>query len=66
MPKYQRKRVPVEPLAYPVNRWCALVSLSPSYAYELMGNGTIESVKIGGKRLITTPPRTFLDRFKTA
>jgi hypothetical protein len=46
--------------AWSVKSWCADVDLSPAYAYELMAEGKISSVKVGGKRLITTAPRDFI------
>ena len=49
-----------EQVAWSVKHWCAATDLSPAYCYELLAAGKIEGVKIGGKRLITTPPRDFL------
>ena len=66
MSRNKRENAPVEPLAWPVKKWCATVSLSESYAYELMSNGTLDSIKVGGKRLIVTTPREFIARHKTA
>ena len=43
-----------------VKNWCADTDLSPAYTYELINAKKIESVKVGGKRLIITPPRDFL------
>jgi hypothetical protein len=44
--------------------WCADTDLSPAYCYELIAAGTVESVKIGGKRLITTSPREFVESLR--
>jgi len=66
MPRNKRESVPVEPLAWPVRKWCATVSLSESYVYELMSSGVLDSIKVGGKRLIVTTPREFIARHKTA
>ena len=49
-------------VGWSVKNWCADTDLSESYAYELIGAKVIDSVKIGGKRLITTPPREFIAR----
>jgi hypothetical protein len=46
--------------AWSVKSWCADLDLSPAYAYELMAAGKVASVKVGGKRLITTAPRDFI------
>ena len=59
MPK--RQATP-DQVAWSVKNWCADIDLSESYAYELIGARVIDSVKIGGKRLITTPPREFIAR----
>jgi hypothetical protein len=48
-------------VAWSVKSWCADTDLSPAYCYELIQAGTIDSCKIGGKRLITTPPRDFVE-----
>jgi hypothetical protein len=49
-----------EQVAWSVRNWCAATDLSPAYCYELLAAGKIQSVKVGGKRLIVTPPREFL------
>ena len=48
-------------VSWSVKNWCADTDLSPAYCYELIAAGTVESVKIGGKRLITTSPREFVE-----
>lgn len=47
-------------VSWSVRSWAADTDLSPAYIYELIAAGTIRSTKIGGKRLITTPPRDFI------
>jgi hypothetical protein len=49
-----------EKVAWSVKSWCAAVELSPAYCYELLAAGKIQSVNIGGKRLIITSPREFV------
>ena len=53
-------------VCWSVKSWCADTDLSPAYVYELLAVGTIESVKIGGKRLITTRPQDFVASLKAA
>lgn len=55
-----------EKVTWTVKGWCEAVELSSAYAYELMGAGIIKSVKIGGKRLITTSPRDFIASLQDA
>jgi hypothetical protein len=43
-----------------VPKWCAEVDCGKSFAYELIKEKKIASVKLGGMRIITTPPREFL------
>ena len=47
-------------VAWSIKNWCGDTDLSPAYAYELINEKKISSVKVGGKRLITTSPRDFL------
>ena len=47
-------------VAWSVKNWCRDTDLSPAYAYELINEKKISSVKVGGKRLITTPPLAFI------
>jgi hypothetical protein len=49
--------------AWSVKNWCADLDLSPAYAYELLAEKKITSVKVGGKRLITTSPKDFVASF---
>ena len=53
-------RPEIERVAWSVKHWCVAVDVSPAYTYELLAEGKIESVKLGGKRLITTAPRDFI------
>jgi excisionase family DNA binding protein len=43
---------PNEPLAYRVNEFCRVVGLGRTSVYGLIGDGTLPSVKIRGRRLI--------------
>jgi hypothetical protein len=47
-------------VAWSVKHWCADTDTSPAYAYELIAAKRIDSVKLGGKRLITTAPKDFI------
>jgi hypothetical protein len=47
-------------VAWSIKNWCAATDLSPAYTYELLAAKRIDSVKVGGKRLITTAPRDFV------
>ena len=49
-----------------INDWAAAAGISRASTYELMTAGSIESVKFGAKRLITTHPKTWLDSLKGA
>lgn len=35
---------------------------SRAFVYELINEGKIETAKVGGRRIIITPPRDFLSR----
>lgn len=48
--------------AYSVKHWSDKLDLSPAYVYELLNLKIVDSVKVGGKRLITTKPADFLAR----
>lgn len=43
-----------------VPSWCAEVDCGRSFAYELIKENKISSVKLGAMRIITTPPAQFL------
>jgi hypothetical protein len=49
-----------EQVAWSVKRWCAAVDISPAYFYELLAAGRVKAVRLGGKRLVVTPPAAFL------
>jgi excisionase family DNA binding protein len=49
-------------VGWKIRDWAESVSLSRAYTYELIQQGKIESVKVGGARIITTSPRVFLNR----
>lgn len=49
-----------EQVAWGVRSWAASTDLSPAFVYELLAAGKLDSVKVGGKRLILTSPRDFL------
>lgn len=49
-----------ERYAWAVSDWAHAAGISRASVYNLMSDGKIESVKYGGKRLITTHPRDFL------
>ena len=47
-----------------IEPWCADIGCKRSYAYELIKKNEIESVKLGGMRVITTPPREYLAKVR--
>jgi hypothetical protein len=47
-----------------VNEWSAAVGCGRASTYELIAAKTIESVKFGGARIITTHPADFLASLK--
>ena len=48
-------------VAWTVREWARQTSLGRSYIYILINAGKIRSVKSGRKRLITTPPRDYIE-----
>jgi len=48
-------------VAWTVNDWARLTSLSKSYVYKLVSRGVLTSVKSGKRRLITTAPQSYID-----
>jgi predicted site-specific integrase-resolvase len=50
-----------EPVAWPVKVWCNAIGVSPAYFYELLNAGKIRTAKVGGKRLVLTNPRDFVE-----
>lgn len=51
-------------IAWTVKEWRDATGLSHTTVYELFKTDTIESVKYGGKRLITTNPKAFIASLK--
>lgn len=43
-----------------IDEWARDVGVSRSTIYELIGEKRISSVRLGGARIITTPPAKFL------
>ena len=52
----------VKQVAWPVPDWCQAMGVGRSKTYELMKDGAIDSVLIGRRRLIITPPDEFIRR----
>jgi hypothetical protein len=50
----------IQKYGWRVVEWSGAVGISRSTAYELMQSKAIESVRLGGARIITTPPEAFL------
>ena len=49
-----------ERFGWPVSDWAHAAGVSRASVYNLLNDGKLESVKFGGKRLITTHPRDFI------
>jgi len=47
------KRKQIEPLGYRVKDFCLALDTSPAQAYEMMRDGRLPYVVIGGRRFIT-------------
>jgi hypothetical protein len=47
-------------VAWSVKRWCEETDLSRSFTYLLIRDQKLDTVKVAGKRLITTAPRDFI------
>jgi excisionase family DNA binding protein len=45
---------------WPTDEWCSDTGVGRSTSYELEAAGKIKAVRVGKKRVITTPPREFL------
>jgi len=43
----------MQPVLHPINRFCDLYGIGRTKAYELINAGSLETVKVGRKRLIT-------------
>lgn len=55
-----------ERFGWPVSDWAHAAGISRASVYMLLSERKLESVKFGGKRLITTHPRDFLSSLKAA
>jgi excisionase family DNA binding protein len=51
--------LPEKPLAYQINLFCRLIGIGRSHFYELVKEGAIRTVMIGGRRVV---PATEADR----
>ena len=49
-----------------INDWAKAAGISRASVYEIMNAGQIETVKFGGKRLVLTHPRDWLNSLRTA
>jgi excisionase family DNA binding protein len=47
-------------VAWTIAEWRQAVGLSRAFIYELIAAGRIDSVKVGARRLIVTPPAFFI------
>jgi excisionase family DNA binding protein len=55
----------VEPLSVDIPGACRLTGLGRSKLYELLGNGEIQSLKVGRRRIVTMAAlRDFLNRLQ--
>lgn len=60
-------KAPLVPKAgYSVSEFCNAVSIGRSKLYELMGEGKVQSVTLGRRRIITESPTDFLTRLAKA
>lgn len=55
-----------ERAGYSIKEFCRQCSISPAYFYELKKArpDLIDTVKIGGKAIVLTAPRSFLESFR--
>lgn len=56
----------IDRFGWSVNDWAAAAGISRASVYELMTAKRIETVKFGGKRLVITHPRAWLESLKGA
>jgi hypothetical protein len=49
-----------EKVGWRVNEWADAIGLGRAFTYQLIVEGKIRSVKIGGARVITTSPADYL------
>lgn len=57
---HQQRPEALDRYGWPVDDWAHATGISRASVYNLLGEHRVESVKFGGKRLITTHPRDFL------
>ena len=55
-----------ERFGWSVNDWAAAAGISRASVYELLSEHSLETVKFGGKRLILTHPKSWLESLKGA
>lgn len=51
-------------ICWTVQHFAAETDLSENYVRQMIALQMVDSVKIGGRRLITTPPRVFISRYR--
>ena len=57
----------IQPVGWRVNTWReAAGGLSRDTVYKLIQRGQIDTVKVGTRRVILTPPRDFLEKCRHA
>jgi len=61
--KHENHEVPTDRLAYSPSETAKLIGIGRTTLYELIGNGSLETVKLGSRRLIT---RAAIDRLLAA
>jgi len=61
--KHENRDVPMDRLAYSPSETAKLIGVGRTTVYELIGNGSLETVKLGSRRLIT---RDAIDRLLAA
>ena len=52
----------IEKAGYSVNEWAVDVGIGRTKTYELIKEKMISTKKIGTRRIITTPPKQYLER----
>lgn len=57
----------MEPISVTVRDACSLIGVGRTKLYELIGNGQIEAIRIGGRRLVKVSSiRALVDEASTA
>jgi excisionase family DNA binding protein len=49
-----------EKVGWRVNEWADAMGLGRAFTYQLLSEGRLKSVKLGGARIITTSPAEYL------